>query len=170
METTSKEEEETQLTEMRSIKRQRLMSEYLVDKQHQVHQTDEHEQVQTEIGDLKDIMMEESMVRRGAKAMERSIKNKRKARDKFWSYTSHYRHLASIGDKGMVKAWSKANRTRENWMKPDMLQVIPEEEEPPEKKPPAPSEEVHVIPEEANGDLTQEDEEVMNPQGPPEAK
>ena len=52
-------------------------------------------------------------------------------------------------------------------MKPDILQVIPEEEEPPEEKPPAPSEEVHEIPEEANGDLTQEDEEVMNPQGPP---
>ena len=171
VEATNKEEENqvNNTAEIRSTKRQRLMSEYLVDQQHQVHQVDDDEKVQAEIGGLKDKMMEENMVRRGARALERSLKNRKKARDKFWSYTNHYRHLASIGDKGMVKAWSKANRTRENWVKPDMLQVIPEEEEPPEEKPPAPPDETQEIPVEANGDLEHEDgeQEAKNPHGPP---
>ena len=35
----------------------------------------------------------------------------------------------------MVKAWSKANKIRENWMKPERLHTIPEEEEPPPEPP-----------------------------------
>ena len=82
METTNKEEERqvNETTEVRSTKRQRLMSEYLVNQQPQV---DDDEQVQGEIRGLKDKMMEENMVRRGTRAMERSLKNRKKARDMF---------------------------------------------------------------------------------------
>ena len=62
--------------------------------------------------------------------MERSTRNKNKAREKYWRYTNQYKHLATIGDKGMVKAWGKANRSRENWMGPERLQVVSEEDEP----------------------------------------
>ena len=53
----------------------------------------------------------------------------------FSKYTTNYRHLAATGDKGLVKAWSKANRMRENWMNPERFQAIPEEEEPPPEPP-----------------------------------
>ena len=58
--------------------------------------------------------MDEKMSRRGVKAMERSQRSRKKAREMFSRYTINYRHLAATGDKAMVKAWSKANRVREN--------------------------------------------------------
>ena len=79
--------------------------------------------------------MDEKMSRRGTKAMERSQKSRRKATEMFSKYTTNYRHLAAAGDKAMVKAWSKANRVRENWMNPERFQAIPEEEEPPPEPP-----------------------------------
>ena len=58
--------------------------------------------------------MEEKMVRRGVKTMERSLRNMKKSRDRYCKYTNNYRHLAEIGDRGMTKAWREANKTREN--------------------------------------------------------
>ena len=73
------------------------------------------------------------MARRGVKAMERSQRNKKKARERFKRYSTNYRHLAATGDKAMVKAWREANKIREIWMEPERLLTIPEEEEPPSK-------------------------------------
>ena len=47
-----------------------------------------------EARDLKDIIMEENMARRGEKAMMRSLKKKRQAKDKFYKYTNQYKNLA----------------------------------------------------------------------------
>ena len=131
-------------------------------------------------------MMEEKMVRRGARAMERSLKSMRKVRDMFCRYTSNYRYLASIGDKGMAKAWREANKIRENWMKPERLHIVPEEEEPQDEQPPEPPDETPEPPDEAleeataeipgeeikPGDQGQEDEGqgVQKPQGPPKGQ
>ena len=93
IETITREEERqvTEATEVRSNKKQRLISEYLVDQQEKV-ETEDQPQVtdddQVEIRGLRDRMMEENMVRRGTRAMERSLKSKRKARDMFWRYTN----------------------------------------------------------------------------------
>ena len=72
----------------------------------------------------------------------------------------------------MVEAWSKANKTRENWMKPEMLQVVPEEEEPLEEQPPVPPDETPEAPEEANWDQKQENEGqgAQKPQGLPKGQ
>ena len=77
-----------------------------------------------EARDLKDIIMEENMTRRGEKAMGRSLKKKRQARDKFCKYTNQYKYLAEIGDRGMAKAWREANKARENWVEPWRLERI----------------------------------------------
>ena len=57
-----------------------------------------------EVRDLKDMMMNESMTRRGRKAMMRSLEKKKDARDKFNKYLNLYKNLSGIGDKGMNKA------------------------------------------------------------------
>ena len=88
-----------------------------------------------EVRVLRDQIMDEKMSKRGIKAMERSQRSRRKAAEMFSKYTTNYRHLAATGDKGLVKAWSKANRMRENWMNPERFQAIPEEEEPPPEPP-----------------------------------
>ena len=73
--------------------------------------------------------------------MPKEEKGRKEARDRYHKYTSHYEHLSKSGDKGMSKAWREANKTRENWMVPERLDRIPEEEEPHED-PPEPPEEI----------------------------
>ena len=80
------------------------------------------------------------MVRRGVKAMERSLRKRKQARDRYYKYTSHYKYLSEIGDKEMSKTWREANKTRENWMEPERPNMIPEEEEPQEDPPEPPKE------------------------------
>ena len=78
------------------------------------------------------------MVRRGLKAMERSLKKMKQAREEFCKYTSQYKYLSEIGDKGMAKTWRGANKARENWIGPRRLDWISEEEEPPDEPPDEP--------------------------------
>ena len=84
--------------------------------------------------------MDDKMARRGVKAMERSLRNMKKAKDKFCRYTNNYRHLAETGDKAMTKAWREANKIRENWVKPERLHTIPEGDEPQDVPPEPPNE------------------------------
>ena len=150
-----------EVVEVRATKRQRLMTEYMVDQP----LIEEEEDQTGEIEGLKDRILEESMAKKGARAMERSTRNKNKARDKYWKYTNLYKHLATIGDKGMVKAWGKANRVMENWMGPERLQVVPEEDETQDEPK---EEQLSTPPDDDKPKVT--DEEIGEPettQGPP---
>ena len=129
-------------TEVKQNKKQRLMTEYLIDQREVENDTGRTQKVQVqsqvlddEVKALRDQIMDDKMARRGVKAMERSQRNKKKARERFNRYTTSYRHLAATGDKAMVKAWRKANKIREKWMEPERLLTIPEEEEPPQSHP-----------------------------------
>ena len=118
------------------------MTEYLMDQKEEEVDPGSTQEVKVqpqvlndEVRVLRDQIMDEKMSKRGIKAMERSQRSRRKAAEMFSKYTTNYRHLAATGDKAMVKAWSKANRMRENWMNPERFQAIPEEEEPPPEPP-----------------------------------
>ena len=89
---------------------------------------EENEAVQN----LRDRMLAKLMVKRGAKAMKRSLRMKKVARKRYLKYTSQYEHLSRSGDKGMHKARREANKARENWMVTGRLDKIPEDEEPQE--------------------------------------
>ena len=78
----------------------------------------------------QDLLLDENMARRGKRAMIRSQRKIKEALDKFNKYTNQYRYLSGIGDKRMSKARREANRARENWMDPERLDRIMEEEEP----------------------------------------
>ena len=80
------------------------------------------------------------MVKRGAKAMQRSLRKKKDARKRYLKYTSQYEHLSRSGDKRMHKARREANKARENWMVAGRLDRIPEDEEPQEDPPEPPDE------------------------------
>ena len=90
--------------------------------------------------DLRDRLLEEEMIKKGVKAMQRSLRKKKEARDRYHKYTNHYGYLSKIGDKGMCKAWRESNKARENWMEPRRPEMIPEDEEPPEDPPEPPEE------------------------------
>ena len=89
---------------------------------------EENEAVQN----LRDRMLAKLMVKRGAKAMKRSLRMKKVARKRYLKYTSQYEHLSRSGDKGIHKARREANKARENWMVAGRLDKIPEDEEPQE--------------------------------------
>ena len=72
--------------------------------------------------------------------MQRSLKKRKEARDRYQKYTNQYGYLSINGDKGMCKAWRESNKLRENWMELRRPEVIPEEEEPPEDPPEPPEE------------------------------
>ena len=119
-------------------KRQKLMTEYLVDQEQVEMETGRMPEAQVQIDEseyevqvLRETILEDRMAQKGAKAMERSHRSRRKAKDMFHRYSSNYRKLAEAGDRAMVKAWREANKVRENWMGPERLQTITEEEEPP---------------------------------------
>ena len=70
----------------------------------------------------------------------------------------------------MVKAWGKANWTRENWMNPERLHVVPEDEEPlEEEQPPVPPDERPEATDEVKGEpeIKEEGQGALTPQGPP---
>ena len=120
-------------TEEKSSKRQRLMTEYLAaDPQPQVMNKDN--MALDELEELKTIMLEANMVRRGVRAMERSSRGKDKAREQYWKYTNQYRQLATLEDSRMVKAWARANKARENSLDLERLEVVPEEDEAPDEE------------------------------------
>ena len=102
-------------TEARSSKRQRLMTEYLMDLEAEKPQpqvTEDSSLALDEMGELRRLMLEPSMVEKGTKAMRKSCKRREQAKVLYWKYTNQYRHLATLEDKKMVKAWAKANKVR----------------------------------------------------------
>ena len=131
--------EEVLVTEVESRpKRQKLITDFhqQVIKEEEV----QHNLPMEAVMDLRDKMLEEKMVKRGIKAMQRSLRKKKEARDRYHKYTNHYGYLSKIGDKEMFKAWREANKTRENWMEPERPEMILEEVEP-QEDPPEPPEE-----------------------------
>ena len=62
--------------------------------------------------------------------MTRSQRKMKEALDKFNNHTNQYRYLSGIGDKRMSKARREANKARENWIDPERLDSIMEDEEP----------------------------------------
>ena len=119
-------------------KKQRLITDY----NHQVIKADKGQSppMVVEKVDLKDKLLEPEMVKKGAKAMQRALKKRREARDRYLKYTSQYEYLSISGNKDMCKAWRESNKLRENWMELRRPEVIPEEEEPPEDPPEPPKE------------------------------
>ena len=82
-------------TEVKPHKKQRLMTEYLMDQKEEENDPGSTQEVKVqpqvlndEVRVLRDQIMDEKMSRRGTKAMERSQKSRRKATEMFSKYTT----------------------------------------------------------------------------------